>query len=58
MVGDTVFDIAMGRAAGMHTLGVTWGYHPAAELAAAGAGALVDGFGALLPALDRLVGGQ
>lgn len=55
MVGDTTFDIAMGRAAGVHTLGVTWGYHPAAELAAAGAGALVAGFAALPPAVDRLL---
>ena len=29
MVGDTEFDIAMGRAAGMATIGVAWGYHPA-----------------------------
>lgn len=54
MVGDTTFDIAMGRAAGVQTVGVTWGYHPAAALAAAGAGALVDDFAALLPALERL----
>ena len=28
MVGDTEFDIAMGRAAGLATVGVAWGYHP------------------------------
>ncbi len=33
MVGDTTFDMAMGRAAGLKTLAVNWGYHPAAELA-------------------------
>lgn len=37
MIGDTSFDMAMARAAGAHALGVAWGYHPAAELTAAGA---------------------
>ena len=32
MVGDTEFDIAMGRAAGFATIGVAWGYHPRARL--------------------------
>lgn len=27
MIGDTSFDMEMGRAAGVKTLGVTWGYH-------------------------------
>lgn len=27
MVGDTEYDMAMGRAAGCHTIGVAWGYH-------------------------------
>ncbi|TMV35468.1 HAD family hydrolase, partial [Thioclava sp. BHET1] len=42
MVGDTEFDIEMGRAAGYRTIAVTWGYHPAARLRAAGADLLVD----------------
>ncbi|MEO0487138.1 MAG: HAD-IA family hydrolase [Pseudomonadota bacterium] len=33
IVGDTTFDLQMGRAAGMATLGVTWGYHARAQLA-------------------------
>jgi phosphoglycolate phosphatase len=37
MIGDTVFDIAMGVAAGTRALGVDWGYHEAHELTAAGA---------------------
>lgn len=37
MVGDTVFDIAMARAAGVRAVGVAWGYHDPAELIAAGA---------------------
>jgi hypothetical protein len=28
MIGDTTYDIEMGRAAGMRTIGVSWGYHP------------------------------
>jgi phosphoglycolate phosphatase len=37
MIGDTSFDIAMAAAAGVHPIGVAWGYHTAAELTAAGA---------------------
>ncbi|GAA0308863.1 HAD-IA family hydrolase [Rhodovulum strictum] len=56
MIGDTKFDIEMGRAAGVRTLAVGWGYHPADRLA--GADARIDGFGALPAALDRLWGGS
>jgi phosphoglycolate phosphatase len=37
MIGDTVFDIHMARAAGVRALGVAWGYHSAQELREAGA---------------------
>ncbi|MDB5365870.1 MAG: putative phosphoglycolate phosphatase [Rhodospirillales bacterium] len=38
MIGDTVYDVAMARAAGLKaTIGVAWGYHDADELRAAGA---------------------
>jgi len=37
MVGDATFDILMGRAANVHTLGVSWGFGKAHELDAAGA---------------------
>ncbi len=37
MVGDTVFDIAMARGAGVRAVGVAWGYHHPAELLEAGA---------------------
>ncbi len=40
MIGDTHFDIDMGLAAGVRTIGVTWGYHSVAELRAAGAHAI------------------
>lgn len=32
MVGDTEFDMQMARAAGLHGLGVAWGYHPVVRL--------------------------
>ncbi|WP_120500217.1 HAD-IA family hydrolase [Roseovarius sp. EL26] len=56
MIGDTSFDIEMGRAAGFRTLGVTWGYHPTKDLRAAGADILVDDFADVVPALDELWG--
>ena len=38
MIGDTVYDVAMATAAGLKaTIGVSWGYHDADELRAAGA---------------------
>lgn len=54
MVGDTEFDMEMGRAAGVKTLGVSWGYHPRERLAAADA--VIDGFDALDAALAKLWG--
>jgi phosphoglycolate phosphatase len=32
MIGDTSFDMEMGRAAGLKTIGVSWGYHTTAIL--------------------------
>ena len=37
MIGDTAYDMAMARAAGVRAIGVAWGYHEEAELMAAGA---------------------
>ena len=37
MIGDTSFDMAMGKAAGMTSIGVEWGYHDRAALIEAGA---------------------
>jgi phosphoglycolate phosphatase len=54
VIGDTVFDIEMARAAGAFGLGVAWGYHPVADLHAAGATSVIDDFGALMPALGTL----
>lgn len=51
LVGDTPVDIAAGRAAGVRTLGVTWGSSAAAPLLAAGAHQVVDTFAELGAAL-------
>ena len=56
MVGDTVFDIQMARNAQTQSLGVSWGYHEADELAAAGAARVIDSFEDLLPVLHELDG--
>lgn len=54
MIGDTTYDIEMGRAAGLATLGVTWGYHPEASLARAGATAIIKDYAALPAAIERI----
>lgn len=51
MIGDTVYDMEMGQAAGVATLAVTWGYHPEAELRATGPGAVI----ADVPQMERAV---
>ncbi len=54
MIGDTEFDIAMGRAAGMATVGVSWGYHPVERLRDAGADIVIDRYEDLDDALEML----
>lgn len=49
VIGDTVYDVAMARAANMAAIGVSWGYHPPDALASAGAAVILDSF-APLPA--------
>ena len=47
MIGDTSYDIDMALAAGTRALGVGWGYHPPADLIAAGAHAVAMDSGEL-----------
>lgn len=54
MIGDTEYDIAMGRAAGMRTVGVAWGYHPPVRLTQAGADLMIEDFAELDAALAAL----
>ena len=56
IVGDTEFDIMMGRNAGFATIGVLWGYHGRARLEAARPDILIDDFAGLDDALQRLWG--
>ncbi|MEI4488040.1 HAD-IA family hydrolase [Frigidibacter sp. MR17.14] len=58
MIGDTSYDIEMGRAAGSRTLGVAWGYHPVAALMAAGADRVVGDYAQVMAAIDTLLGPQ
>ena len=51
MIGDTTFDIEMARAAGVHAIGVDWGYHDCALLHEAGAHCVVSGAETLLERL-------
>lgn len=55
MIGDTTFDIEMARAARVAALGVSWGYHPAADLRAAGASRILTGFADLEAAVDDIL---
>ena len=56
MVGDATYDMEMAKNAGVWAIGVSWGYHTAQALEAAGAVAVIDSADALEPALDRLWG--
>ncbi|MGE3064368.1 MAG: HAD-IA family hydrolase [Hyphomicrobiaceae bacterium] len=55
MVGDTTYDMEMGRAAGAGAIGVAWGYHPAPRLTAAGAQTVITAFADLPAAIARLL---
>ncbi len=52
IVGDTSYDMDMGRAAGVKTIGVSWGYHDPATL---DADLLIDDFADLTAAVDKLI---
>ncbi len=55
IIGDTTFDMEMGKAAGTKTIGVTWGYHQPNELRGAGADVIVDSYADLPAAVDRVL---
>lgn len=55
MVGDTTFDVAMARNAGVHAIGVDWGYHHRDELLEAGAHRIITQYAELLPAAEKLI---
>jgi phosphoglycolate phosphatase len=58
IVGDTAFDVLMARAAGAHSIDVSWGYHHPAELLEAGADRLVDDYDGIPLAVMELLDSQ
>ena len=54
MIGDTSFDMAMARAAGVTAIGVAWGYHPEQAIIEAGAHGVVHSFAGLLDEIGRV----
>jgi phosphoglycolate phosphatase len=56
MIGDTVHDIRMAKAAGVTAIGVAWGYHTVFELNEAGADVIVESFAELETAIDETLG--
>ncbi|MBI1207012.1 MAG: HAD-IA family hydrolase [Azospirillum sp.] len=57
MIGDTTYDIEMARRAGLASVGVAWGYHEPAELAAAGADRIAGTAGELPDLIKALLSG-
>ncbi len=55
MIGDTVHDMRMAKAAGVKAIGVAWGYHEADELRATGADIVIDRFDQLDGAIDQVL---
>jgi phosphoglycolate phosphatase len=55
MIGDTGFDMSMARSAGVHAIGVTWGYHDHSQLVTEGAERIVDTFDELLLAINEVL---
>ena len=51
IVGDTAYDMEMGKAAGVAAIGVGWGYHGRAQLERSGAQSVLDAFEDLFPLL-------
>jgi phosphoglycolate phosphatase len=54
MIGDTSYDIEMGRVAGCRTIGVAWGYHSHEELSACGADAIAHSVSELAGLLEDM----
>lgn len=52
MIGDTRFDMEMGRNAGVHTAGVSWGFHTVDEIGEGGAHEVHHDFVSLNDSLD------
>ncbi len=53
IIGDTHFDMSMGKAAGVHAIGVDWGFHSFDEVKAGGADIMVSTMTELSGALNN-----
>jgi phosphoglycolate phosphatase len=56
MIGDTTYDMRMAKAAGVHAIGVGWGYHQREALHEAGAQVVVDDFAHLTRVIADMLG--
>ncbi|MBB4041898.1 phosphoglycolate phosphatase [Microvirga flocculans] len=55
MIGDSSYDMAMARSAGVMSVGVSWGFQPVTALAEAGAGTVVNTYAELGTVLDEFL---
>jgi phosphoglycolate phosphatase len=55
MIGDSSYDMAMARAAGVEAIGVSWGFQPVAALTEAGARHIIHSYGELGPILNEFL---
>ena len=54
VIGDTTYDVEMAKAAGAQAIGVSWGYHSVEDLRQSGADPILQRFGDLPAALERI----
>ena len=57
IIGDTTYDILMGKNAKIKSIGVSYGYHSVVDLKNAGANMIVDNFSELPKAIDMVLKG-
>lgn len=55
MIGDTTFDMELGRSAGARTIGVTWGYHARVALEESGAHIIIEDYADLDDAIEKVL---
>ncbi|WP_417581953.1 HAD-IA family hydrolase [Pelagibacterium sp.] len=55
MIGDTTFDMELGRSAGARTIGVTWGYHARLALEESGADIIIEDYTDLDDAIEKVM---
>jgi len=56
MIGDTSYDMAMARSAGVGAIGVSWGYHPVDHIQSSGAHVIVRHYNELEASVEKWFG--